>query len=470
MNQALKTESHRLFRKFLFARQIVWPAPSVPRLLLLLVTLISITPLVAAQTVKFKTPTTYPAGSPSWIAAGDLNGDGNTDVIATDQTHNAIVVLLGKGDGTLQPATTYHLTAAPYRFISGDFNRDGNLDVIVSFPNPPNGTFSVLFGKGDGTFQTPVNYTFNTSQLRAADFNGDGYPDLAILGAGIQILLNNGDGTFRTIGSYSFQSPRVLATADLNGDGKIDLIEVSTIQSGTKIVNTVSVLLGKGDGTFQPQIDSDASTVEASTGPYSIVVADFDRDGKLDLALSDETLKILKGNGDGTFKPPSVHFRLGNTSTELKPGDFNGDGKIDLVTTGVFGTGALQLLLGNGDGTFLDAGNQIGGANGSSTSVAVADLNGDTRPDLLSNFGGGLTVALVNATPGNVDNTDYFVHQQYQDFLDREPDANGFGFWTNEIVSCGADAVCQQTKRINVSAAFYLSIEFQQTAYLVERL
>src|SRR5205814_9983211 len=127
-----------------------------------------------------------------------------------------------------------------------------------------------------------------------------------------------------------------------------------------------------------------------------------------------------------------------------------------------------QIVLGNGDATFQDAGDQVGGS--SSLSVVVTDLNGDTRPDLAANVNSQLTVALVNVTPGNPDNTDYFVHQHYVDFLDREPDASGFAFWSNEIASCGTDQQCVAVKRVNVSAAFYLAIEFQQTAYLVERL
>ncbi len=102
--------------------------------------------------------------------------------------------------------------------------------------------------------------------------------------------------------------------------------------------------------------------------------------------------------------------------------------------------------------------------------MVVTDLNGDTKPDLAANISGQLTVALLNVTPGNPDNTDYFVHQHYIDFLDREPDAGGFDYWANQIISCGATASCIDAKRTNVSAAFLLSSEFQQTAGLVERL
>jgi hypothetical protein len=426
---------------------------------------------ITAQNLKFKSPVTYPAGSPYVITSGDLNGDGKIDLIAGDVQHNDVVVVLGKGDGSFQAPLTFHMVAAPYYLLAADFNRDGRLDVIAD--NPDAGNISVLFGKGDGSFQPPVNYTVGGGrpyQIRTADFNRDGWLDLAMFGAGpsVYLLLNNGDGTFRSGGVYPVVQSAALATADVNGDGKVDVIVGMRTESNHQIIKTVSVLLGNGDGTLKSPINTDASTIQTSTGPYAISMGDFDRDGKIDIALSDEFLKIMKGNGDGTFKPPAFFFHLRNTSTDLKAGDFNGDGKLDLVTTGVFGTGALEVLLGSGDGTFQDAGDQVSGA--SCVSVVVSDLNNDTRPDLAANIGGQLTVALVNETPGNIVNTDYFVHQQYVDFLEREPDASGFEFWSNEITKCGADPACQETKRINVSAAFYLSIEFQQTAYLVERL
>jgi hypothetical protein len=433
--------------------------------LLLLLFCLNVTERAIAQGLKFTSPVTYPAGTPYVITSGDFNGDGKVDLVAGDVTHSDLVVLIGNGDGTLKPPVTYHLAAAPYYIIANDFNRDGKLDLATANLNA--GNISVLLGRGDGSFDPPVNYPVSKtpSHIRAADFNGDGWLDLAVLGGNndVEVFLGNGNGTFQSPTSYGFpQQTGPLAVGDFNGDGKVDLVVA------IRITKTVSVMLGKGDGTFQAPISSSSSAAANGTGPYSMVVGDFDRDGKLDVALSDEYLKILKGNGDGTFKAPSFDFHLRNTSADLKSADLNGDGKLDLVSAGVFNSGALQILLGNGDGTLQDAGDQVSGS--SSVSVVVTDLNGDTRSDLAANINNQLAVALVNVTPGNPDNTDYFVHQHYLDFLDREPDTSGFGFWSNEITSCGADQQCVEIKRINVSAAFYLSIEFQQTAYLVERL
>ena len=420
----------------------------------------------AAQTVKFNSPATFPAGHPYVVSSGDFNGDGKIDLVAGDITTNDVLILLGNGDGTLKTPLIYHVANAPRFLVVSDFNRDGKLDLV--YADSPH--ISIMLGKGDGSFNPAQSYAVTGNHVLAADFNNDGKPDLVTESTttSLTILLNNGDGTFKTPQVYAVPQPtvRVFTTGDFNGDGKLDLFAYGRDKS-TLPPAFISVFLGNGDGTFQSPINTSGNWSQGS-GPYSIVAGDFDRDQKLDVAVTDEFLTILKGNGDGTFKAPASQPRLNNTSADLKAADFNGDGKPDLVTSGVFSTGALQVLLGNGDGTFQSLADQITGS--SSVSVVVADLNGDTRPDLAGNINGQLAVALVNVTPGNPDNTDYFVHQQYVDFLAREPDAGGFDFWANQITSCGANQPCVDVKRINTSAAFYLSIEFQQTAYLVERL
>jgi hypothetical protein len=269
---------------------------------LLLIFLISMVEPVAAQALKFTPPVTYPAGAPYVITSGDFNNDGKVDLAAGDVTHSDLVMLLGNGDGTLKPPVTFHLGAAPYYLTANDFNRDGKLD--LGTVNPYAANISILFGRGDGSFEPAVNYSVGRfpAFIRAADFNRDGWLDLAVMGGNndVNVLLGIGNGTFQKPTSYGFSSAgaAVPVVGDFNGDGKADLLV------GVRSTRTVNVMPGNGDGTFQPQIISSSSAGSNGTGPYAIVVGDFDRDGKTDVALSDEYLKILKGNGDGTFKAP----------------------------------------------------------------------------------------------------------------------------------------------------------------------
>jgi hypothetical protein len=306
----------------------------------------------------------FAAGSgPLGLATGDFNRDGIIDLAVANVGSNSASVLLGKGHGAFGAARSFAAGPGSRAIVAADFNGDGILDLAVANAGTvPVGTISILIGNGDGTFQDHVDYATGAgpSWVATGDFNSDGKLDLAVsegnLGAGttVGVLLGNGDGTFEPVVHYTAgANPTYVLTADFNGDNNLDLAVVNC-------VGTVSILLGNGDGSFGPHQDFTVGSC-----PTGGVAADFNQDGKIDLAVpnwgdgSGDSVSVLLGNGDGTFTT-QVQYETGIGPASVIAADMNLDGCIDLVVTNngphgtnTPGTGAtVSILLGKCDGTF----------------------------------------------------------------------------------------------------------------------
>jgi FG-GAP-like repeat/Abnormal spindle-like microcephaly-assoc'd, ASPM-SPD-2-Hydin/Divergent InlB B-repeat domain len=315
----------------------------------------------------------FVTGSSSAQTDTSLNGPGNVFLTAN---------LSGPGG-----------TGPTYLAVS-DFNGDGHADVVVA--NAGNNTIGVLLGKGDGTFQAPVATTVacNPTWVAAGDFNGDGHEDVVVVapacGPNVDVLLGNGNGTFTSKTTVTFSSPQTVAVGDFNGDGKLD---IAVVTDGSP--DTVLILLGNGDGTFKSPI---SVSLGATVRAYQAVVADFNKDGHVDLAISENNggsgFLVLLGKGDGTFLAPSS-FALPAQGSGLAVGDFNNDGIPDVAAT-TFADGGVSIFLGDGTGHFAPVNNPVSGTlpTGNAflpgfgpTSVAIGDFNNDGKPDVVVALG-----------------------------------------------------------------------------------
>jgi hypothetical protein len=278
----------------------------------------------------------------------DFNRDGLQDVATTN------TLVLGNADGTLQPPILYNADGAAA--IVGDFNGDGNPDTAVSIFVVGNGSWvvTVFLGNGDGTFRPQQDYLAGSGIyfLTTGDVNSDGKTDLVTSNSfdnTVSILLGNGDGTFRSPVNYSTGTgPGPIAVTDFNGDGKADIVDLTCSPNPfCQALSSLNVLLGNGDGTFQAHSDR-----ALNFNGNALAVADYNRDGKEDLAITasvdqdHKQVSVFLGNGDGTFQDPT-NYATG-LGFSVIAADFNGDLKVDLAVPNPV---EVSLLLGNGDGT-----------------------------------------------------------------------------------------------------------------------
>ena len=368
-------------------------------------------PLNAASLQNGFTPyTLYPVanmndgdtGSTIGPAIGDFNGDGRPDYAVPTNT-GPIAILLGAADGTFTNGTTINTTSPfePTSVVVGDFNGDGKQDLAV-LSAAGAGSVNIYLGNGNGTFQAAKNYpvapsTSGSRLLAVGDFNRDGIQDLVATNAflnNVAVILGNGDGSFQAPSYYPVgNNPWNVVVGDLNQDGFLDLA-VASDSTGL-----ASILQGNGDGTFKPYITATVGSAQVG----SVAIGDFNGDGYPDLATTsapDNSIYILlnKGTATPSFQAAVQYVQNDGTVAAdpyyLTIGDFNRDGKLDIISANSNAT--VGVLLGTGSGTFgaatyyqVDSGAIFANAQ---------DINGDDRVDITAVTAGGLAVLLSGQT------------------------------------------------------------------------
>jgi Flp pilus assembly secretin CpaC len=293
----------------------------------------------AGSPISLGTPRTgAPAIAPS-ITSAVLTSSGFHDLLVTDPVSNNVQVLLSNGDDTFKQATNSPIAVGqqPSAILTGDFNADGFQDFVVT--NFTDNTFSLFLGNGDGTFkQAPSSpFAFPTGAtgpiaMTAADFNSDGNLDLAIVNQttnNVMLLLGNGNATFSLATGSPFavgKLPVAVATGDVNTDSHPDLAVVNQAD------NTVSVLLGNGDGTFTAAQNSPLGTGQA---PTAVTITDFNADGNPDIAVTDpatDSVSVFLGLGQGLFAP-AFELPVGTNPTAILAGSLSGAALPDVAIT-----------------------------------------------------------------------------------------------------------------------------------------
>jgi hypothetical protein len=338
--------------------------------------------------------------APASAALGDLNGDGKLDLVTANSGASSVSVLLGTGTGGFSAAGSYSVGSGPQSVALGDLNGDGKLDAVTA--NSGGNSVTVLLGNGGGGFATAGAFSVGPYPLSVAlgDVNGDGRLDAVTANANdntATVLLGNGAGGLTATGAFGVGgAPHSVALGDVNGDGKLDLV------ASEYAAAAVRVLLGNGLGDF-----TTAGVFGVGSNPSSVALGDLNGDGKLDILTANtgvNTATVLLGDGAGGFTAAAGSpVSVGSGPFGVALGDVSGDGKLDLVTANSSGN-SVTLGFGNGAGAFttgIPGGSPYVGAG--PRSVALGDVNGDGKLDLVTaNFDANTVTVLLGSPPYNV--------------------------------------------------------------------
>jgi hypothetical protein len=335
---------------------------------------------------------------PAVMVAADLDGDAVTDLAVTNTDENTVTVLFGKGDGTFPSREEYPTGRYPELMVAGDFNRDGRTDLVIG--NGESRGLSVLLGKSGRAFAGKPELAVESGgcgmqSLTTGDFNGDDKLDLGLAdygsrdcntGGSVSVLVGAGDGSFPSQVPAENASAHALGTADLSGDGRSDLFSVN---------RKLTIRLGQKGNALGAAVEY------AFFGGDALTSGDFNGDGRQDIALANldtNSLQVAFGKGDGTLLTPAIYLTEGEgwDSPAIFLRDVNQDGRLDTVVLGDF---SPSVRLGKGDGSFgasSDFSND-GGGLGSSHDVDLGDVNGDGKIDLVTTGSyTGIRVVLAN--------------------------------------------------------------------------
>jgi hypothetical protein len=357
--------------------------------------------------ICFGTALDYSVGlQPRAIVTADMNHDGRLDLVTADRASNQVSVLLNHGDGTFTGARSYRAGRHPTNVAVADMDADGNPDVLVTLRNQ-NG-FAIM--KNDGTGALARKQFVSTGRgwphgLAVGDLDRDGDTDVVVTNSlpargyyyGRVVMVENlGTGKFRVAARLEGgKEPLSVSTADLNGDGSLDLA------IGIAYADYISVYLNRGAGRLGPQTFPEEQEYTVGDNPYHLVAADLNGDSRLDLAVSNwssETISVLYNLGGGSFAS-AIHFPALQRPQGILAGDWDGDGLLDLAVTNSLPDvpATVAVLANHGDGTLgLPMTYPVGARP---YAMGIGDLNGDSRIDLAVANLDSSTVSVLLNTP-----------------------------------------------------------------------